>query len=294
MPLAALSWLSPRRQSARIGAERRAAETLLGAQRELLARATATLDAERERVADLQRRQAALRQTLGEIATTIETGQLRQSELIAAAESACAAVAAADHALAALAQQLDKVRADLEGLRGQRARCDEQITAAQRSHGELQARFDALTRLARSFEGTFAGVRAAMQWAERERRSGFVLVSALLRVPSELETAIEVALGSRIQQIVVDQWSDAEAAIAQLKRSGAGRATFLPLDTLRVGRRLVGRRARPAFVASRRTWSMSTSATRRSAATCWGERLWPTTSRRPGAPWASSRVAGRS
>jgi chromosome segregation protein len=52
-------------------------------------------------------------------------------------------------------------------------------------------------------------------------------------VPAELETAIEVALGSRLHNIVVNRWEDAEDAIEALKRSGEGRATFLPLDTIR-------------------------------------------------------------
>jgi chromosome segregation protein len=42
-----------------------------------------------------------------------------------------------------------------------------------------------------------------------------------------------VALGSRLQNIVLERWEDAEDAIADLKRSGAGRATFMPLDTIR-------------------------------------------------------------
>ncbi|HEX5992169.1 MAG TPA: AAA family ATPase, partial [Thermomicrobiales bacterium] len=45
-----------------------------------------------------------------------------------------------------------------------------------------------------------------------------------------------VALGSRLQDIVVTKWSNAEAAIALLKQSGAGRATFQPLDTVRADR----------------------------------------------------------
>src|SRR3712207_434716 len=60
---------------------------------------------------------------------------------------------------------------------------------------------------------------------------------SIIDVPPELETAVEVVLGSRLQQVVVDRWEVAEAAIAELKRAHAGRATFLPLDTLRVGRR---------------------------------------------------------
>ncbi|MBC7317179.1 MAG: chromosome segregation protein SMC, partial [Chloroflexi bacterium] len=58
-------------------------------------------------------------------------------------------------------------------------------------------------------------------------------VANLMRVPRELETAIEAALGSRMQNIITARWEDAEAAIAFLKEQRAGWATFLPLDALR-------------------------------------------------------------
>ncbi|HET9494438.1 MAG TPA: chromosome segregation protein SMC, partial [Chloroflexia bacterium] len=61
-------------------------------------------------------------------------------------------------------------------------------------------------------------------------------VAELFRVPDAYEVAIEAALGGRLQDVVVRTWSDAEAAIAHLKSTGGGRATFLPLDTLRSGR----------------------------------------------------------
>ncbi len=58
----------------------------------------------------------------------------------------------------------------------------------------------------------------------------------LIEIPAELERAIEAALGGRVQDIVVRSWADAEAAVEYLKRNQAGRATFLPLDSLRAGR----------------------------------------------------------
>ena len=61
-------------------------------------------------------------------------------------------------------------------------------------------------------------------------------VAELIQVPRELETAIEVALAGQLQSVVVESWQNAEAAIAHLKRTREGRATFLPLDTLRSSR----------------------------------------------------------
>jgi chromosome segregation protein len=58
----------------------------------------------------------------------------------------------------------------------------------------------------------------------------------LIQVPAELERAFEAALGGRLQDIVVRGWQDAENAVAFLKQRQGGRATFLPLDSLRPGR----------------------------------------------------------
>ncbi|WP_129631156.1 chromosome segregation protein SMC [Candidatus Oscillochloris fontis] len=124
-------------------------------------------------------------------------------------------------------------RSALENLRSERANQEDQCAAARRRVADLEARLESLTRLARSYTGVFAGVRTAMQWAERSGRRGFALVQSIIRTPAEIETAIEVALGSRLQHVVVEQWQDAEEAINELKRSGAGRATFLPLDSIR-------------------------------------------------------------
>ena len=58
-------------------------------------------------------------------------------------------------------------------------------------------------------------------------------VAGILTVRKGYETAIETALGFALQNLVVENERDARAAIAFLKESRAGRATFLPLDTCR-------------------------------------------------------------
>lgn len=80
----------------------------------------------------------------------------------------------------------------------------------------------------------YGGVRAVVAAANDGKLAGYVgTVAELLQVPPHLEGAIEAALGGRLQEVVVERWADAERAIAMLKTLGAGRATFLPLETLR-------------------------------------------------------------
>lgn len=58
-------------------------------------------------------------------------------------------------------------------------------------------------------------------------------VADLIRVPVGLETAIEAALGGALQNLVTETSAQAKEAIHYLKKSNLGRATFLPLDSLR-------------------------------------------------------------
>ena len=90
----------------------------------------------------------------------------------------------------------------------------------------------------RDFESYQKSVRLVMQEAQRGRLPGIHgPVSRLVRTDDETTLAIEIALGGAMQQIVVGSEQDGKAAIAHLKRTGGGRATFLPLNTI-TGRRL--------------------------------------------------------
>ena len=90
----------------------------------------------------------------------------------------------------------------------------------------------------RDFESYQKSVRMVMQEAQRGRLSGIHgPVSRLIRTDDDYTVAIEIALGGAMQQIVVGTESDGKAAIGYLKRTGGGRATFLPMNTIS-GRRL--------------------------------------------------------
>ncbi|CAN5678393.1 chromosome segregation protein SMC [soil metagenome] len=98
---------------------------------------------------------------------------------------------------------------------------------------ETRARFEALKRIHESGAGLFAGVKVVLEAGRTGILEGIhgTLVE-LIAVPKRYETAIEVALGSHLQDVVVAGWSDAEAAIELLKRGKAGRATFQPVDSV--------------------------------------------------------------
>ena len=85
--------------------------------------------------------------------------------------------------------------------------------------------------------------------------------------------------GSRLQDLVVSTWSNAEAAIAHLKQSGAGRATFQPLDAFpEAESRCLRPRQRtlPGFWVWPRIWFPRRRRSPRSLPHCSGGRWWPT------------------
>ena len=85
----------------------------------------------------------------------------------------------------------------------------------------------------RDYEGLNKAVRMVMQEAQRGAlRNIHGPVSRLIRTGDEYTVAIEIALGAAMQQIVVGNEQDGKAAIGYLKRTGGGRATFLPLSTI--------------------------------------------------------------
>ena len=91
-----------------------------------------------------------------------------------------------------------------------------------------------LRDMQRDYDGFARSVRSVMQQAGRGRFSGVHgPVSALLSTENRFVTAIDTALGASASSIVVGSAEDGRACIEYLRRTDGGRATFLPLDTIR-------------------------------------------------------------
>ena len=137
-------------------------------------------------------------------------------------------------------KQLANIRAGLElKLKNRRAALDEADTAEQRLGRELDAarqRLSVLRELEKNMDGYQNSVKAVMRAAGARRLRGIIgPVSAILKVEPGCEVAVETALGAALQNIVVENEAAAKAAIALLRSDNAGRATFLPLDTVQPG-----------------------------------------------------------
>ena len=114
----------------------------------------------------------------------------------------------------------------------------------------LQSRIKMLDEMEKVHEGFSKAVKLVMGEAQRGGlRNIHGAVAELLRVPEEYTVAVETALGGAMQYLVVDREEDGKQAISYLKRRDGGRATFLPLSSIKPGRlREQGVDREPGFV----------------------------------------------
>jgi len=105
-------------------------------------------------------------------------------------------------------------------------------------YGAVENRIKLLSEMEREYQGFHRAVKEVMQEAGRGRLQGVHgPVANLLRTGDRYALAIETALGGASQNIIVNTPEDAKHAINYLKRREAGRATFLPRESIR-GERL--------------------------------------------------------
>lgn len=98
----------------------------------------------------------------------------------------------------------------------------------------LKARRDSLEDLEAEFTGYFQGVRELLKLREKNEMPGLLgAVAELMTIPAEYVQAIDTAIGAQAQHLVMTDAKSARQGIAYLKSKHLGRATFLPLDTMK-------------------------------------------------------------
>jgi len=130
-----------------------------------------------------------------------------------------------------------------------------QALAVHRDHSvevrAAESRLHTIEELENSLEGHVPGTRAVVEaWHRRELGGIEGIVSNLITTDERYARAMDVAFGARLSNVVTTTSEDAERCVEFLNRKEAGRATFLPLDTLakREGRELEERLAGTAGV----------------------------------------------
>ncbi len=110
----------------------------------------------------------------------------------------------------------------------------EQVTQLQSQRQSADSRMKLLREMQRDYEGYNNSVKQVLLQARRIPSSGVHgVVADLIHVPEKLERAIDMVLGGALQNVVVDRDEDAKRMIEYLRANRFGRATFLPISSVR-------------------------------------------------------------
>ena len=121
---------------------------------------------------------------------------------------------------------------ELSGFRQALTQKDAALQEAKSAYHMEKSRLEALSNLAERYEGYGGSVKKVME--QKERNEGIVgVVADIIHVEKKYEVAIETALGGSIQNIVTRDEDTAKRMISFLKTNRLGRATFLPLTSIR-------------------------------------------------------------
>ena len=221
--------------------EQQAAAAQAGAER-----AEQALDAHKADIITAMNRLSDVRSGQTRLTTMRQSLLARREELHGAGEGMAAEGARLAEAAQAAQRMAGGASAQLETLQQEAARLDERVRAAAQavealtaalaqhtgSQQALSSRLRVLREMERDYEGYQHAVKQVLLHAGRDGGVHGV-VATLLRVPKDYEKAIEVVLGGALQNLVTDDEFVAERMIAYLRDQRYGRATFLPITSVR-------------------------------------------------------------
>lgn len=196
-------------------------------------------------IGELNRR-ATIKSKLGRCDTMMEQINIRRAELnsrLLRAKSDEAAreenIRKLEETFAALSGELRQMtekeaatEKELGEIREALSARDAKLRDTQVKYHQEKSRLEALSNITERYEGYGGSVKKVMEQKDREK--GIVgVVADIIKVEKKYETAIETALGGNIQNIVTDNEETAKRMIGFLKQNRLGRATFLPLTSIK-------------------------------------------------------------
>lgn len=188
---------------------------------------------------------ATIKSKMGRFDTMMEQINIRKAELNSRLLRAKSDEAAREETVKKLEETFETVTEELRQMTEQEAASElelgnirENLTGLDAKLRETQTRFhqeqsklEALTNITERYDGYGGSVKKVMEQKEKEK--GIIgVVADIIQVEAKYETAIEIALGGNIQNIVTDNEETAKHMIGFLKQNRLGRATFLPLTSI--------------------------------------------------------------
>lgn len=206
----------------------------------------ARIETGKNTIIDALNKRATTKSKLGRFDTMLEQINIRKAELNSRLLRAKSDEEQQQEIIQTLQQEFEKVSEELRVLNEQEASMelrlgqikedltasDEKLRKAQESYHQEKSKLEALSNLTERYEGYGGSVKKVMEQKEKEK--GIVgVVADIIQVDQKYETAIETALGGNIQNIVTLEEDTAKKMIAFLKKNKLGRATFLPLTSIK-------------------------------------------------------------
>lgn len=191
-------------------------------------------------------KRATIKSKMGRFDTMMEQINIRKSELNSKLLRAKSDEAAREENMKALEEKFQVVSKELADLDAQIAgreatlgdmreeltKKDELLRETQNLYHQEKSKLEALSNLTERYEGYGGSVKKVMELKEQQK--GIIgVVADIIQVDKKYETAIEVALGGNIQNVVTKDEDTAKKVIQYLKEHRLGRATFLPLTSIK-------------------------------------------------------------
>ena len=204
------------------------------------------INTDREALLETLNQRANIKSRLSSLTTQEEQLRIRKAELTGKLLQAQTDESRQDEFILSLKEQFEEITRSIAEMNAEQERVEkeiagkkEQLTDADQGLREAQYRYqqersrqEALINLTERYEGFGGSVRRVMD--HRKNEPGILgVVADLFTTDSKYETAIEVALGGNIQNVVTEDEATAKRMIAMLKSEKAGRATFLPLTSMK-------------------------------------------------------------
>ncbi len=188
---------------------------------------------------------AAIKSKLSALDTMTEQVKIRKAELTGKLVRARSDETKQEETIKKLREEFDKITAEISemnkkqkdtdaeivSIREQMSAKDTELRKTQEKYQIDKAKLVSISNMTERYEGYGGSVKKVME--RKDDTKGIIgVVADIIKTEPKYETAIEVALGGNIQNIVTDDEETAKKMIAYLKETKAGRATFLPLTSL--------------------------------------------------------------
>ena len=207
---------------------------------------TASVESDKNSIIDTLNERALVQTRIGQFETLMEQNRIHKSEIQQRLISAKSEEVEQDSVISSLENELNEVSSEiltkdqererlessLGGFRQKLEELDRKQGEAQLEYHGIKSKLDTMKNLAERYDGYGNSIRRVME--HKDKTAGIIgVVADIMTVDSEYETAIETALGGNIQNIVTKDEQVAKKMINYLKDNKCGRATFMPLTTVR-------------------------------------------------------------